>query len=344
MVVRNLNLYMIKTDLSKYDNSWYNTGGNVLKRLLWYFCNILFIKNEWNPSSVIKVYVLRVFGAKIGRGVVIKPCVNIKYPWNLEIGDNTWIGEDVWIDNLVPVYLTLDESSNVSLIKTKFENIKTQMNKISKGINSLKNLIPDEDLSNLIKLSTLSEGISKKYKRANSKFMNAISNAQKNIDEQLSVNSDISTLDKSSEVSMSNIMALKKDLQTQNPLINKDRIERLKRVKKEYQQIYDISSSLNQLSEDIKFNTLNQDKQIEIISANINGIDENINKGNEELKKYKEENMVDNTVYYKYIGVIILVIMLFALLIYYKLNLSSSGEVSVSSQIEETFFMKNVTK
>ena len=243
------------------------------------------------------------------------------------------------MDNLI-----LDESSNVSLIKTKFENIKTQMNKISKGINSLKNLIPDEDLSNLIKLSTLSEGISKKYKRANSKFMNAISNAQKNIDEQLSVNSDISTLDKSSEVSMSNIMALKKDLQTQNPLINKDRIERLKRVKKEYQQIYDISSSLNQLSEDIKFNTLNQDKQIEIISANINGIDENINKGNEELKKYKEENMVDNTVYYKYIGVIILVIMLFALLIYYKLNLSSSGEVSVSSQIEETFFMKNVTK
>lgn len=240
--------------------------------------------------------------------------------------------------------LTLDESSNVSLIKTKFENIKTQMNKISKGINSLKNLIPDEDLANLIKLSTLSEGISKKYKRANSKFMNAITNAQKNIDEQLSVNSDISTLDKSSEVSMSNIIALKKDLQTQNPLINKDRIERLKRVKKEYQQIYDISSSLNQLSEDIKFNTLNQDKQIEIISANINGIDENINKGNEELKKYKEENMVDNTVYYKYIGIIILVIMLFALLIYYKLNLSSSGEMSVSSQIEETFFMKNSTK
>lgn len=240
--------------------------------------------------------------------------------------------------------LTLDESSNVSLIKTKFENIKTQMNKISKGINSLKNLIPDEDLANLIKLSTLSEGISKKYKRANSKFMNAITNAQKNIDEQLSVNSDISTLDKSSEVSVSNIIALKKDLQTQNPLINKDRIERLKRVKKEYQQIYDISSSLNQLSEDIKFNTLNQDKQIEIISANINGIDENINKGNEELKKYKEENMVDNTVYYKYIGIIILVIMLFALLIYYKLNLSSSGEMSVSSQIEETFFMKNSTK
>ena len=42
----------------------------------------------------------RKFGAKIGKGVFIKPSVNIKYPWNLTIGDDTWIGEGVWIDNL----------------------------------------------------------------------------------------------------------------------------------------------------------------------------------------------------------------------------------------------------
>lgn len=46
---------------------------------------------------------LRLFGAKIGCGVVIKPRVNIKYPWNLTIGDHTWIGEGVWIDNLASV-------------------------------------------------------------------------------------------------------------------------------------------------------------------------------------------------------------------------------------------------
>ena len=40
------------------------------------------------------------FGAKIGQGVVIKPTVNIKYPWNLIIGNHVWIGEEVWIDNL----------------------------------------------------------------------------------------------------------------------------------------------------------------------------------------------------------------------------------------------------
>ncbi len=36
-------------------------------------------------------------------GVNIKPCVNVKYPWLLEIGNYTWIGENVWIDNLAKV-------------------------------------------------------------------------------------------------------------------------------------------------------------------------------------------------------------------------------------------------
>ena len=236
--------------------------------------------------------------------------------------------------------LTFEESSNVSLVKTKFENIKNQMNKISKGINTLNNLIPDEDIPTAIKLRTLSDSITKKYKRANSKFQNIIINAQKNLDEQLSINSDISTIDKSSEVSLQQALNLKKDLLTQNPLINKNRIERLKKVKKEYQQIYDITNSLNQLSEDIKFNTLNQDKQIELITTNIDKIDDNISKGNEELKKYKEENIVDNSIYYKYIGGIILFILLFALLIYYKLSSPNSGEVS--SQLDENILLNKV--
>ena len=35
--------------------------------------------------------------------VVIKPRVVIKHPWLLSIGDNSWIGENVWIDNLAQV-------------------------------------------------------------------------------------------------------------------------------------------------------------------------------------------------------------------------------------------------
>ena len=234
------------------------------------------------------------------------------------------------IDNL-----NLEEPSNVSLIKTKFENIKNQMSKISKSINNLNNLIPDEDIPMAIKLHTLAEGITKKYKNLNAKFQNIISNPMKNIDEQISINSDISTLDKSSDISN-----LKNDLLiNNNPLVNKDKIERLKRVKKEYQQIYDITNSMNQLSEDIKFYTLNQDKQIDIIDSNFNEIEGNIIKGNDELKKYKEVNMGDNINYYKYIAWILIAIIFLAFLIYYKLFSPNSPEVS--KQLEEKIFLNN---
>lgn len=71
-----------------------------MKTTLWYFVNVLFFINPLNPVSGIKVKLLRLFGAKIGTGVVIKPGVNIKYPWKMEIGNYCWIGEKVWIDNL----------------------------------------------------------------------------------------------------------------------------------------------------------------------------------------------------------------------------------------------------
>ena len=85
--------------LDQFNNSWYHPG-SLLKRALWYFMNLLFIKNQWNPFNGLKRGVLKLFGATIGKGVIIKPSVNIKYPWKLEIGDHVWIGEGVWIDNL----------------------------------------------------------------------------------------------------------------------------------------------------------------------------------------------------------------------------------------------------
>lgn len=91
-----------RTDLSAFNNEWYQPGP-AFKRLCWYMCNALFFLNPWFPLSGIKVRLLRVFGAKVGRGVVIKPRVNIKYPWKLSIGAHAWIGEQVWIDNLAEV-------------------------------------------------------------------------------------------------------------------------------------------------------------------------------------------------------------------------------------------------
>jgi putative colanic acid biosynthesis acetyltransferase WcaF len=88
-----------RTDLSSFNNSWYDPGAGAVKRLLWYITNALWINSSF-PLSGIKVFLLRSFGAEIGKNVNIKPHVNIKYPWRLKVGNNVWIGERVWIDNL----------------------------------------------------------------------------------------------------------------------------------------------------------------------------------------------------------------------------------------------------
>lgn len=97
------------------DNASYKTtidiGASRFKQLAWYMTNILFFKNPFNILSSSKVYLLKLFGARIGQGVLIKPAVNIKYPWKLQVGDYSWIGEDVWIDNLSDVVI----GNNVTL-------------------------------------------------------------------------------------------------------------------------------------------------------------------------------------------------------------------------------------
>src|SRR5882724_9601558 len=87
---------------SSYNNDWYKRqiGASRLKQVLWYLVNGIFFINPLNPGAGTKRFFLRSFGARLGNGVVLKPGINIKYPWKLAIGDHSWIGEKVWIDNL----------------------------------------------------------------------------------------------------------------------------------------------------------------------------------------------------------------------------------------------------
>jgi putative colanic acid biosynthesis acetyltransferase WcaF len=91
---------MDTVDLSRFDNSWYNPGRGCLCRALWHCANALLVQNLFNPSSRIRAILLRLFGAAIGSGVILKPGVNIKYPWNVQIGDHSWVGEKAWLDSL----------------------------------------------------------------------------------------------------------------------------------------------------------------------------------------------------------------------------------------------------
>lgn len=99
------------TNLKSYDNSWYNPGP-FLKRLAWCLCSFFFVETAFPFPNKLKITLLKFFGADIGVGVVIKPKVKIKYPWNLSIGDYVWIGEAVWLDNLA--YITIGNHSCLS--------------------------------------------------------------------------------------------------------------------------------------------------------------------------------------------------------------------------------------
>ena len=107
-----------KTDLSQFNNLWFYPGVSRLKWAFWHFLNTVFFLNPLSVFNSPKRILLRLFGAKIGKGVIIKHRVNIKYPWKLEIGDNVWIGEGVWIENHVKVSISSNccVSQNAMLI------------------------------------------------------------------------------------------------------------------------------------------------------------------------------------------------------------------------------------
>lgn len=89
--------------LASFDNTWYSPGRSLPVRLLWMGVNAAFFLTAFPWPSRLKAALLRAFGARVGAGVVLKPRINVKYPWNLHIGDHSWVGEGVWLDSLAPI-------------------------------------------------------------------------------------------------------------------------------------------------------------------------------------------------------------------------------------------------
>ena len=94
---------MLKTDLSKFQNHGYDHGRGLLIRGIWILVSRVFFQSSVPYPYAVKTILLRLFGAKIGRKVILKPGIHIKHPWKLEVSDSVWIGERVWIDNLAMV-------------------------------------------------------------------------------------------------------------------------------------------------------------------------------------------------------------------------------------------------
>ncbi|RVU26708.1 colanic acid biosynthesis acetyltransferase WcaF [Sandaracinomonas limnophila] len=87
-----------------------------IKYAIWLLIsNLFFLTNIPYPNKI-KILFLKAFGAKIGKKSIIKPWVKIKFPWELEIGDDVWLGENVWIDNISKVSI----GNNVCISQNTF--------------------------------------------------------------------------------------------------------------------------------------------------------------------------------------------------------------------------------
>lgn len=94
-----------RVNLREFDAGGFHRGAGKVKELLWYLVKMVFFLSAFPYPNFIKVVFLRAFGAKVGSGVVIKPRVNIHFPWKIEIGNYVWIGEEVFLLNFEKIMI-----------------------------------------------------------------------------------------------------------------------------------------------------------------------------------------------------------------------------------------------
>ena len=93
----------------KYQNlSIYQTpkgfrGKSKITVQLWWIVQATLFR--WSPQFAYgwRRFLLRAFGAQIGKKVIIRPCVKTTYPWKLRIGDYSWVGDEVHLYTLGPI-------------------------------------------------------------------------------------------------------------------------------------------------------------------------------------------------------------------------------------------------
>jgi putative colanic acid biosynthesis acetyltransferase WcaF len=106
-----------QTRLDSFDpRTGFSRGRSVYVFAAWYLAKRLFFLSSIPWPYRLKAFILRLFGAKVGTNVLIKPRVNIHYPWNLVLGSNVWIGEEVLILDFEQIAI----GSNVCLSQQVF--------------------------------------------------------------------------------------------------------------------------------------------------------------------------------------------------------------------------------
>ena len=75
-------------------------GRSAIVVQLWRVIYVVFFRNSPQFLYGWRRFILRLFGANIGKKVIIRPSVEITYPWKVVIGDYSWIGDNVVLYSL----------------------------------------------------------------------------------------------------------------------------------------------------------------------------------------------------------------------------------------------------
>ncbi len=67
---------------------------------LWYIVNATLFRMSPHVLYGWRRWLARVFGARIGEGVKLRPSCQITYPWNVSIGDHSYVGDDAVLYSL----------------------------------------------------------------------------------------------------------------------------------------------------------------------------------------------------------------------------------------------------
>ena len=87
-------------DLRKYNQDWFDRGRPMWFIFLWWLIEGITLPLTPHNWYGFRCWLLRLFGAEIGTGVIIRSSVRVLYPWKVAIGDHSWIGDSVYFYSL----------------------------------------------------------------------------------------------------------------------------------------------------------------------------------------------------------------------------------------------------
>ncbi|UJF34327.1 putative colanic acid biosynthesis acetyltransferase [Paenibacillus hexagrammi] len=82
-----------KIRLDQYNQDWYSRGRSGVIVLLWWLVQGSIFRFSIHNMYAWRRFLLRLFGANIGKNVQIRSSARFTYPWKVTIGDHSWVGD-----------------------------------------------------------------------------------------------------------------------------------------------------------------------------------------------------------------------------------------------------------